>query len=180
MKKTYWLLLLVLSVGISSCGSISVYADYEKSAPFSQYRTYAFSKREIDKVEISTLDKKRILKALENKLTEKGFIQSDQPDLLISFFTKSTQRVDVWNNGGWGWGWGPNWGWGPGMGWGGTFVSTVSEGTLFVNFIDTQKNELVWQGQGTGILKQDPEKKEIIIKDFVEQILNQYPPEIKK
>jgi hypothetical protein len=66
------------------------------------------------------------------------------------------------------------------MGWGGTFVSTVSEGTLFVNFIDTQKNELVWQGQGTGILKQDPEKKEIIIKDFVEQILNQYPPEIKK
>jgi hypothetical protein len=184
MKKLLWLCVFTLCLSISSCGSLSVYADYEKSAPFSQYRTYAFSKSEIDKVEVSSLDKKRILNALEKKLNDKGFIKSDNPDLMISFFTKSTQRVDVMNNGGWGfgtnWGWGPSWGWGPGMGWGGTFVSTVSEGTLFINFVDTRKNELVWQGQGTGVLKQDPEKKEAIIIDFIEQILNQYPPEIKK
>ena len=178
MKKLHWLLLFVLCVGISSCGSISVYADYEKSAPFSQYRTYAFSKSEIDKAEISTLDKNRILKALEAKLNEKGFIRAENPDLMISFFVKSSQRVDIWNNGGWGWG--PNWGWGPGLGWGGNHISTVSEGTLFINFVDNRKNELVWQGQGTGVLKQDPEKKEAIIIDFVEQILKQYPPEIKK
>uniref|UniRef100_UPI004049237D DUF4136 domain-containing protein n=1 Tax=Flavobacterium sp. TaxID=239 RepID=UPI004049237D len=176
MKNYHWVWILAISILATSCSSVSVYADYEKSAPFSQYRTYAFSKTEIDKVEISTLDKKRILRELESQLADKGFIKSENPDLMISFFTKSNQRMNIANNGGWGWGPGINWS--PGYGWGGSYIYSVTEGTLFINFVDTKKNELVWQGQGTGVLKQDPEKKDKMIKEFIEEIIKQYPPQL--
>ena len=101
----------------------------------------------------------------------------------VSIFTKSNQRVDVYNNawgaGAWGWGgfnrWG--WGWGPGFGWGGSNVSTTTEGMLFIDFIDANKKELVWQGSGTGYLvTKNVEKKEARIKEFVSKTLEQFPP----
>lgn len=172
---------------LSSCGSsISVYSDYEKDIDFSQYKTYAFNKKGIDKVQISNLDKKRILQAIDYELGKKGMTKSDTPDLLVNIFTKEKEEVDVnqYYNG-WGYGWGYGYGWrGSRYGypyyWGGyTNVSTSVEGTLFIDFIDTKRNELVWQGEGVGSLSQDRSKKEETINEFVAKILMQYPP-VKK
>ena len=74
-----------------------------------------FLKTGIDKAEISDLDKRRILRAIESEMLAKGFTKSENPDLLVSIFTKSQERVNVYNNtwgfGGWGWGgFGPGWG----------------------------------------------------------------------
>lgn len=179
MKK-YIGLIVVVFLFLTSCQSIAVYADYDKNASFQEYKTYSFLAEDIAKVKISGLDKKRILNALHAKLQQKGLTQSDTPDLFITFFPKSNQRVDVWNNN-WGWG-GGYWGWGGywGGNWGGNQVSTTTEGILFIDFIDSKTNELIWQGQGTGVLDQNPERKEVLIQEFVDKILNQYPPEIKK
>jgi hypothetical protein len=65
---------------------------------------------------------------------------------------------------------------GPGMGWGGTQVSTITEGTLYIDFVDTRTKEMVWQGNGIGILSKNPEKREENIKLFVSSILEKYPP----
>ena len=96
--------------------------------------------------------------------------------MLVSIFTKSNQRVDVYNNS---WGFGA-WGWGaPGWGWGWNMqpnVSTRTQGVLFVDLIDANKKELVWQGQGTGYLSSNMEKKEQRIKEFVAKIMEKYPP----
>lgn len=175
--------ILVLSILLSSCSSVRVAADYDREANFEQYKTFAFFKPGIDKAEISDIDKRRILRAIEAELMAKGMTKSENPDMLVSIFTKSTQRVDVYNNawgfGGWGWGgfnrWG--WGWGPGFGWGGNNVSTRTEGMLFIDFIDTDKKELFWQGSGTGYLvTRNVEKKEARIKEFVAKTLEQFPP----
>lgn len=175
--------ILVLAILLSSCSSVRVAADYDREANFDQYKTFAFFKPGIDKAEISDIDKRRILRAIEAELLAKGMTKSENPDMLVSIFTKSTQRVDVYNNawgfGGWGWGgfnrWG--WGWGPGFGWGGNNVSTRTEGMLFIDFIDTDKKELFWQGSGTGYLvTRNVEKKEARIKEFVAKTLEQFPP----
>ncbi|MHA7842609.1 MAG: DUF4136 domain-containing protein [Winogradskyella sp.] len=175
--------ILVLAILLSSCSSVRVAADYDREANFEQYKTFAFFKPGIDKAEISDIDKRRILRAIEAELLAKGMTKSENPDMLVSIFTKSTQRVDVYNNawgfGGWGWGgfnrWG--WGWGPGFGWGGNNVSTRTEGMLFIDFIDTDKKELFWQGSGTGYLvTRNVEKKEARIKEFVAKTLEQFPP----
>jgi hypothetical protein len=182
MKTIKTLSVLLLFI-LSSCGSsINVYSDFDKSTDFSQYKTYAFHKKSIDKVQISELDKKRILQAIDSELGKKGMTKSDTPDLLINIFTKEREEVDVnqyYNGWGYGYGW-RGYGYGYPYYWGGyPYVSTSVEGTLFIDFIDTKKNELVWQGEGVGYLTQDRSKKEAVINEFVAKILMQYPP-VKK
>ncbi|MFT6797077.1 MAG: hypothetical protein ACJART_002225 [Maribacter sp.] len=192
MKKLKLLLLTVLSlVFLSSCNAVRVLSDYDEKANFSSYNSYAFYKTGIDKAEISDLDKKRILRAVETEMASRGFVKSDSPDILISIFTKEQERVDVYNNnfgwggmGGWGWGGYGGWGmggWGPGLGWGwggGNMVSTSTEGSLYIDLIDTQTKQLVWQGKGEGTLAntKNIQKKKQRINEFVSQIMEQYPP----
>jgi hypothetical protein len=113
----------------------------------------------------------------------KGYTKSENPDMLVSIFTKSTQRVDIYNNawgaGAWGWGGYGRWGWG-GPGWGGSQVSTKTEGVLYIDLVDANKKELIWQGSGTGYLvTKNIDKKEARIKEFVAEMLTQFPPEKK-
>ena len=173
MKTTNFLTLLLLFV-LVSCSSVSVNYDYDKKVDFKKFKTYAFLKSGIDKAEISDLDKKRILRSIDEAMVIKGFSKSETPDMLISIFTKENQRVDVYNqNGfGWGWNWSPFWG----MGIGYSTVATTPEGTLFIDVLDAKTKELVWQGEGTGYLTKNTDEKDARIKEFVDKILAQYPP----
>jgi len=186
--KALKLLSLVVVFLLSSCSSVKVVADYDATTDFSQYKTFAFYKKGIDKVEISDLDKRRILKAIEADLLAKGFTKSLEPDILVNIFTKAKTKVNVTSyNGGYGYGgygyggyggWYP-WYYGPNYG---TSVSQYTEGTLFVDLIDNNKKELAWQGIGSGALdyKGNVAKKEEKVKEFVTQIMAQYPPVIEQ
>ncbi len=181
--KTFAIPLFVL-LFLSSCSSVQVLSDYDQETDFNDYKSYAFYKTGIDQAQISDLDKKRILKAIQDEMNNRGFVKSGKPDLLVSIFTKEKEEVDVYNNnwgwGAWGWGWGWNpWLWGPGAGWGGSQVSTRTEGSLYIDLIDAGTRELVWQGKGVGNLNniKDINKKEERIKEFVSEILQQYPPD---
>lgn len=174
MKATK-ILPFVLLLFLASCSSVRVYTDYDKQVDFTPYKTYAFHKNGIDKAEISDLDKKRILHAIDETMSAKGFTKSDNPDLLISFFTKEREEVNVNQfNAGWGYGWG--WGWNPFLWGGNTMVTRHTEGSLYIDIIDAKKKELIWQGEGEGVLTKDRDKKEALIKEFVSKILEQYPP----
>jgi len=176
MKKN--VLIPLLLVFFISCSSVRVNSDYDKNVDFSQYKTYAFYKTGIDKVEISDLDKKRILRSIDESLSSKGFTKSESPDLLINFFTKEREQVDVNQfNMGWGYGWG--WGWNPWMWGGNTTITRYPEGTLYIDLIDAKKKELIWQGEGEGVLTKDTHKKDAVIKEFVSKILDQFPPQKK-
>lgn len=177
--KTIKFLPLLFLFAIASCSSVRVATDFDKNVDFANYKSFAFFKSGIDKVEISDLDKRRILNAIDAELTAKGFTKSDNPDLLVNIFTKSREQVDINQfNAGWGYGWG--WGWSPWM-WGGrsTTVSTSTEGTLYIDLIDARKKELIWQGEGVGVLTQNMNKKDERIQEFVKKILAKYPPEKK-
>lgn len=184
MKKIKILAIpLLLVLFLSSCTSVRVLSDYDKTTNFNDFKSYAFYKTGIDKAQISDLDKKRILRAIETEMGSRGFVKSDAPDILVSIFTKEREQVDVYNNywgGGYGWGWSPYYwgGYGPGWGWGGNSVSTRTEGSLYIDLIDAKNKELVWQGKGVGNLSSSKniEKKEARIQEFVSEILQQYPP----
>ncbi len=179
---------LLVMLFLSSCSSVSVLSDYDKEANFGSYKSYAFYKTGIDKAQISDLDKKRILRAIEAEMTKRGFVKSENPDLLVAIFTKEKKEVDIYNNNnGWGWGgwgWGPSYGWGWGPGWGGagwgggSQVSTSTEGSLYIDLVDAKSRNLVWQGKGVGNINniKNIEKKEARIREFVSEILMQYPP----
>ena len=70
-----------------------------------------------------------------------------------------------------GWGWGPN-----ALGWNRTNVYNSTNGMLFIDFIDANKKELIWQGIGEGYLTSRVNRKEERIKEFVASVLEKYPP----
>lgn len=193
MKIIKLLPLLVLFIA-TSCVSVKVASDYDESTNFNEYKTYAFYKKGINKADFSDLDKRRILRSIEKELEAKGFSKSQNPDVLVNIFTKSTNKVNVRNNNfGWGmgfwnpwfWGAGWNWGWGAWGAWGpwgfgenDYEITQSTQGTLFIDLIDAKKKELAWQGVGTGSLhtaKNATEKNERI-KAFVAEIMANYPP----
>lgn len=177
MKKVFLLSLLLI---LSSCSSIRVYSDFDNNIDFSNYKTFAYFKPEIDRVDISDLDKRRILKALDNEMSLKGLSKSETPDLLIGFTTKAKDKIYVNNfnnfSWGWGWGWGFNpWLWGPN---GFNTISTKTEGTLYVNIIDATTRQLVWQGKGRGGIDENIKNRNERISLFVKEIVGSYPPKI--
>ena len=174
--KSLRLLPLMLLFLVASCNSIRVTSDYDTSTDFSKYKTFAFYKKGIDKVDISDLDKRRILKAVENEMLAKGFTKSEKPDVLVNIFTKSRQKVDIYNDNMY-FGWHP-WYYGPNYG---MHISKYTEGTLFIDLIDAKKKELAWQGIGSGALNTsgDVIKKEEKIKEFVAEIMAKYPPSVE-
>lgn len=174
MKK--YLILPILAMIFVACNAVRVNADYDKTIDYSKFKTYAFYKNGIDKVEISDLDKKRILLAIDNQMIAKGFTKSEDPDLLINIFTKTREQVNVNQfNVGWGYGWG--WGWNPWMfGANTATTTTTTQGTLYIDLIDAKKKEMIWQGEGIGELTKNVDKKDENINNFVSKILAQYPP----
>lgn len=174
MKILKLLTVFVFASFLTSCLSIKVSSDYDSKTDFSNYKTFAFYKKGIDKVALSSLDKKRILAAVEQELLAKGFTKSDNPDVLVNIFTKAHQKVSIHQNGGYNNMWYP-WYYGSNFG---THISKYTEGTLFIDLIDADKKELAWQGIGSGVLVKTGNviKKEAKIKEFVFEIMKNYPP----
>ncbi len=177
MKKI--VLLIAFATILTSCNSIRVSSDYNEEINFTEFKTYAFSKSGIDKVEINDIDKKRILRAIDVELYNKGYRKSSiEPDFLINFFTKTNKKIDYYPSNNY-YGYAVPYG---GMGhyassW---YLNSFSynEGVLFIDIIDRNKNELVWQGIGKGYIYNDkPENKNEKIKAMVNKILLQFPPE---
>lgn len=175
MKALKFLPLVFLFI-FASCASVRVASDFDKDVDFNQYQTFAFYKPGIDKAQISDLDKRRILRAIESNLAQKGMRKSENPDVIVSIFTKEKERVDVYNNY-----YGYGWYWNPWYYHQGNSVHRATEGTLFIDLIDGKTNNLVWQGMGTADLRlSSPEAKEKRINEIVREILAKYPPQRKK
>jgi hypothetical protein len=162
---------------MASCATVKISSDHDSTAPFSSYKTYAFTEEAMN-LKLDDLNKNRIISAVENELGLKGFTKSDKPDVLIDLklVAETIQTATANNSGGYGYGYR--------YGWGGGFSTTTinydsyKEGTLFVDMIDAQKQQLVWQGRGVGTINPDAsaEKRTKNINYAVKQIFTKYPP----
>lgn len=178
MKKL--LLPILMMVIAASCSTIKVSSDFDKEAGFAAYKTYAFTQEALT-LPINELNRGRLIKAVENELSLKGFTKSDKPDVLIDLKIKAEemQTATATNTGGYGAGYGYRWG-------GGFSTTTINydkyiDGTLFIDMIDESKKQLVWQGRGTKTLDENAsqQKREDNINYAVKQIFMKYPPAIK-
>ena len=142
MKNYNKLLILFISLIFLSCSSVRVTTDYNNEVDFSSYKTYAFSKKGIDKAQINELDKKRILKALEIELSSIGLRKNSiDPDIVVSIFTAVNEQINITNSYNYlGYSYGPWYDF--------NYNTSTTQGTLYIDIIDFKKNELVWQGIG--------------------------------
>jgi len=155
--------------------------DFEKSADFTKYKTYA--QKDGTKVGQPLIDD-RIVKAIDTELTAKGLTKSANPDVFIVYHVAFDKEKDISTfSSGYGGGYGPyGYGWGGGMGTTTTQVRDILVGTLVIDVADAKKNQMVWRGMGVKEINTQakPEKRDKSISEAVKKIFKNYPPKVKK
>ena len=152
--------------------------DYDKTAPFTAYRTYALAQ---GRASGNPLVDGWIVAALQDQLTLKGMSKTSvRPDVNVLFHAALDTRKDISAlsigplYGGYGWDWGE--------GWGSTAtnvrVREIAAGTLVVDVVDGQRKQVVWRGLGTKVIAADatPDVRDKSIAKAVAKIMKHYPP----
>jgi Domain of unknown function (DUF4136) len=159
--------------------------DYEKSANFAGFKTYAH--KDGTKVGQSLIDD-RIVAAIDSELAAKGLTKAESnPDVYVVYHVAFDKQKDISTfSSGYGGGYGP-YGWGWGGGWAGgmststTQVRDILIGTLVIDLADAKKSQLAWRGMGVKEVdtQAKPEKRDKSINNAVKKIFKNYPPKPK-
>jgi len=163
-RKALYLFLTLVLLFTASCDFKTI-VDYDRSADFSNVKTYAWFVERDDKV--SDLTHRRILEAVDEQLALKGMTVADNnPDVYVTYFGDDNEKVvaDTTHHGyGYGrsWYWDPYWG-GGGMSSSTTRVRTYTEGTLVVDIYLAEEKELIWRGAITGTISDNPQTNVVV------------------
>jgi hypothetical protein len=159
--------LLLVTAG---CSSLSVYSDWDDNAEFERFRTFELLER--SQPAVDPLVEGRIRDAVRGSLEEMGFTENTtSPDFLVAIHGDVKDKVDVQT---YDYGY-PYYGYPYWHGGRDVSVSQYQEGTLVIDFVDAEDNELFWRGWGTKILDQSTREPQVI-RQVVDKILDQYPP----
>jgi Domain of unknown function (DUF4136) len=170
--------ILAASTWLTLLGTIvlsqTVTFDYDRTAAFSAYKRYAWTRgTELP----DELNHARIVRLVDAQLLEKGLTRvepGDSPDVLVAYHTSFDQNLRI---DGFATGWGPL-GLGPDR-FGSATVQKVLVGALVVDIIDASKRTLVWRGLASGDIKpgDKPEQRDKKLAKATEKMFRNYPPE---
>lgn len=184
--KLYKILILGLVVLGSGCAtSPDVGSDFDPVVNFSELKTFGWKAPAVDG-RVNDIVENRVRTAVVEQLSVKGYREvSSNPDFLVTYRAQiNTPRSS-------------NVSMGMGMSFGRSSsgsrsrrssvsvstntanVSQLREGTLVLNFLDGQDNNLIWQGSTTGSIEENlaPEERDRRITQAVSGILEEFPPD---
>ena len=189
MKLYNTLTTAIVLLWLTGCSSLSVYYDYNQQVDFTKYKTYDWLPFPPD-MEIDELNRTRFITAVENNLAGKGITQNpSKPDFVIATHFGKENKVDI-NS--WGYSYAPN-SYYSGYGYrypgrygyaggypapGGVSVYEYEQGTLILDFVDTETKQLIWRATAVEIISpaSTPEKQTQKINNAVKEILDSFPP----
>ncbi len=175
MKNAARFALALIALAIPTLAQ-SVQTDFDENAEFASYTTYAWKDGQaIDGSTIyaNTLIDSRIKAAVSEQLNQVGMREvPSEPDVYITYFIGAKDRTEVDT---FGYNAGPRWR----SGWTDVMVRNYREGTVILDIIRVDGNELVWRAYITDSITnpRDIEKK---INKGAQKAFDKYPPEIKK
>ena len=153
--------ILSLAAGATGCASDNIRSDYDPSADFSQYKTYNFfADAGPEQTNYQSFFSQYMIGAISVEMDKRGYVKSNDPDLLINFNAILQEKTDVRTTpaptyGGY-------YGYRGGFydPWGGygyateTHVSQYTEGTFNIDLVDAREKKLVWEAVGQGRISQ--------------------------
>jgi Domain of unknown function (DUF4136) len=184
-KKAISTAIAVLVVAPALVLAQKVSYDYEKTADFKAYKTYAH--KDGTKVGQQLIDD-RIVNAIDTQMAAKGFTKSATPDVFVIYHVAFDKEKDISTfssgyAGGYGpYGYGYGGGWSGGMGTSSTTVRDILVGTVVIDMADAKKGQVVWRGMATKEINTtaSPEKRDKSINDGMKKVFKNYPPKQKK
>jgi hypothetical protein len=153
-----------------------VKTDYDRSANFSQYKTYSWEK-------VQTQDPlwvDRIKQAVNAAMTAKGLSPVASGGDVAVVAMETTQNQSTLNTfyDGFGGGW--RWRGGGGFGSSTTTVDNYKVGTLVVDLFDAHTKTIVWRGSSSDTLSDKSDKNIKNLDKGVQKMFDHFPPEEKK
>jgi hypothetical protein len=157
---------LVLLAAASGCSSgPDIRSAYDDRSDFSQYETYNFySDAGQGSTSYQSLFSQYMVTAITLEMEDRGYVKSDDPDLLVNFNARFDDKTKVttspsMNTGGYyGYRGGHYGAWG-GYGYGTeTHVSQYTEGTFNIDLVDAKKETLVWEAVAVGRMTEKKRK----------------------
>ena len=172
-----FLVLLGLSVFTGVSPAQQVKTDYDRSANFTQYRTYSW--QHVETKDPLFID--RIKGAVNSALAAKGWtmVESGGDISIIAIqMTHDQQTLNTFYDGfGGGWGWRRFGGGGFGnIGEATTTTDTYKVGTLLLDLFDSKTKQLVWRGSTSDTLSNNSNKNIQNLDKGVEKLFKQFPP----
>jgi len=177
---------LLLGALLTGCATIRTGSHQDESVSFSQYRTFAWIADNPlilgagEQPAISPLSQKKIVQAIEDELSNKGFTylaNADQADFVMSYTVGTREKIDATSypsayRGEWGWHL-------HGRYYYQTEVvhRTYTEGTLSIDIFDGNTKQPIWHGWATKTIStSDRENPSPSIQKAVAGIIEQFPP----
>jgi hypothetical protein len=164
--------LLILSVLLAGCSTVSYSHDFDTGVDFAKLKTYEWIPQPPNS-QVETLDAQRIKKAIDDELAARGLrIDSGKPDFVLAFQVKTRMRTDVrdWSAPHrYGWYWDDR----------RIEVRQYEEGTLLIDMYDPGSKKMIWSGRATAALASTPpppDVREKKINEVVRGILEAFPP----
>jgi Domain of unknown function (DUF4136) len=154
---------------LAACASTpNVQTDFDPSAQFSQYRTYAWrATPEFG----APLMQQRITASINAKLGAMGWTPAPAAtaDVVIAaqVITREQLSIDTFNSGGWG-GWGP-----PGHS--SASVRSYTVGTLVVDMFDAKSKRALWRGTASGALPKTSDKATAKTQEAIDRMFASFP-----
>ena len=174
---------LAILAGCAATGP-EISTDYDSSVDFSQYRSYAFMNREERGVArgYDTIADRRLVAAVTREMNARGYqLVEDGADLLVNFAVSTEAVEDVmtvptsvvpppW----YGWRSGYYYPW-PAYAYE-TRVDRYERGTLFIDLVDAERRQLVWEGRAAArITREARAEPGAALDNAVREIFARYP-----
>jgi hypothetical protein len=174
MQRVMFALMAMMFLFAGKSSAQQVKTDYDRSADFSQYKTYSWEQVKTK----DALDVNRIKSAVNAALAAKGWTQVDSGgdvSVVAMEMTQNQQTLNTFYDG-----FGGGWGWrrfgGGGFGEATTTTETYKVGTLVVDLFDTKTKKLLWRGTTSDTLSNNSQKNIKNLDKGVEKLFKQFPP----
>ena len=174
MQRTIFASVGIVLLFASASVAQQVKTDYDRSANFSQYKTYSWEK-------VQTQDPlwvDRIKETVNKALTAKGLTPVDSGGdvaIVAIEMTKNQQNLNTFYSG-----FGGGWRWGGGFGDATTTVDNYKVGTLVVDLFDAKTKKIIWRGSSSDTLSDKSDKNIKNLDKGVQKMFDHFPPDGKK
>ena len=176
--------LLAVLAAASGCSSgPNIRSAYDDGSDFSQYKTYNFyADAGPESTSYQGMFSQYMVTAINLEMETRGYVLSDNPDLLVNFNaqlqdkTKVTTSSSMGSSAYYGYRGGRYGAWG-GYGYGtDTHVSQYTEGTFNIDLVDAREKKLVWEAVSVGKLTEEKlENMQEGVRNGVPQFFAFYP-----
>jgi hypothetical protein len=180
---------VALAATLAGCSTMKVATEYEASAPFEAYKTWAWLAVDPGQDQAAAirnpLVRKMVVEAVDREMAKKGFAKTSPdagPDLYVTVIGAANRRIEVTS---YGYAYAGPYAYAP-YGYypvmaapAATEMREVADGTLVLDLVDAKSKTLVWRGTASDSVT-SVETVRGTVDEAVRKMLENYPPPKKK